>query len=209
MFKNVLPCVTGDLRDYISPQSSRSHCVRAIAYCITVGSILKKLENVCSLLFIPCFRILFGLTKALYSTIVKAVKRDNCKRGHSVWELISCIGRKDCVRAYMCTRVSVCPCVCAHTELSALWTCHSVCFHYTVPFAHNRKVCKLCSSQCWQCVNLIRLCVWMAPCVTGLCLTVYLFKSLIPALSQLLKLGMWRVTKRWALVHGQLQIMDF
>lgn len=98
------------------PQISRSHCVMVIVYCITVGSTLKKFENVCSLLFIPWFLILFGLTKALYSTMVKAVKRDNCKRGHSVWELISCIGRKDCVLAYMRTHVPVCPCVCVHTH---------------------------------------------------------------------------------------------
>lgn len=35
----------------------------------------------------------------------------------------------------------------------------------------------------------------MAACVTGLCLTIYLFKSLVPVLSQLLKLGMGRATK--------------
>lgn len=35
----------------------------------------------------------------------------------------------------------------------------------------------------------------MAACVTGLCLTIYLFKSLVPVLSQLLKLGMGQATK--------------
>lgn len=184
------------------PEISCSHCALAIAYCIAVGSILKKFENVCSLLFIPWFLILFGLTKALYSTIVKAVKRDNCKRGRSVWELISCIGRKDCVLAYMRTRVSVCLRACIHSFKHAVHMPVSllevtVLFYLPpqVPAADNRQVRKLRSSQCWQRVNLFRACVWMAACVTGLCLTVYLFKSLVPALSQPLKRSMRRATR--------------
>lgn len=174
------------------PQSSRSHCVLAIAHCITVGSVLKKFENVCSLLFIPCFLILFGLTMALYSTIAKAVKRDNCKRGHSVWALISCAWRKnsECVRAHLCA--------CVHSikhSVDVPVGLHEVIVLSPTPFAHSRKVCKLYSSECWQRVNLVRGSVWMAACVTGLWLTIYLFKSLVPVLSQLLKLGMGRVTK--------------
>lgn len=176
------------------PQSSRSHCVLAIAYCITVGSLLKKFENVCSLLFIPCFLIRFGLTMALYSTIVKAVKRDNCKRGHSVWALISCAGEKN---------ECVCTCVlCVFAPMHSIKhsvdmpvSLYEVIILSLAPFAHNRKECKLYSSECWQCVYLVRRSGWMAACVTGLCLTIYLFKSRVPVLSQLPKLVMGQGTK--------------
>lgn len=73
--KNVLPCVTVTWGITSPPWSPCSHCVLAVLYCATVGRFLKKFENVCSLLFLPHFLILFGPTMALYSTMVEAVKR--------------------------------------------------------------------------------------------------------------------------------------
>lgn len=93
----------------------------------------------------------------------------------------------------MCTCASVCPCMRGSKDVPV--SVHEAIRLSPAPSAHKRKVCKLWWSECWQRVNLVRGSVWIAACVTGLCLTIYLFKSLVPVLSQLLRLGMRRATK--------------
>lgn len=87
-----------------------------MVYCTTVGSILKKFENVCSLLFICCFLILFGRTMALLRNNSKSSERGQLqawperlnsdfmrmREKHSV-----CV----CVCVFMCSCVCVHPCV--------------------------------------------------------------------------------------------------